>query len=483
MIKNFKPILLVFTLIPIVLLLGCNPSEREVKAKYVFYFIGDGMGIQHVNIAEAYLKSINGQIENKPLGFTQFPITGFSTTYAATRIITCSAAAGTALATGTKTSISTIGLNTDHSDSLYSIAFLANKAGYQVGITTSVSIDHATPAAFYAHQPLRDLYHNIGHDLIKSGFRFFGGGGLIDPSGDKSKNPQGDVFVRGKEMGVYFTQNLNIHDTIRSKYKTIVYTDPNPAGGKSFQYYIDKDSTSVTLAKLTSCAVDILFNPKGFFLMVEGGKIDWACHHNDAATTIGEVVSFSQAIDVAIEFYKKYPKETLIVVTADHETGGMSLGNRMLGYESNIAILANQKESFDEFNRKVIRFKEQHNQKPSFESYWNFIASELGIDNNGFSLSETQMYNLKKAYNASLGIQERTQIDIVLDEYGSYDPLTVAAIQVLNQKAGIGWTSFSHTGSPVPVYALGIGQELFSGQMDNTDIPRKIAKIMKISME
>jgi alkaline phosphatase len=482
MLKKYK-----FYSVSLVLLIGfflyaCDQEKpTSNKAKYVFYFIGDGMGIQHVNATQVYLAAINDKKENQHLNFTSFPVTGFSTTYAANRYITGSAAAGTALATGTKTSINTLGLSADHSDTLYSIAHYANKAGFQVGVTTSVSVDHATPAAFYAHQPQRNMYHEVAHDLINSGFRFYAGGGFIDPLGLKSKNPLGDVFEKGLEKGYCFIQDLTIPDTLLNQYKSIVYTTPNPDGGASLKYRIDRDAADVTLANITSLAIDVLMNPKGFFLMVEGGKIDWACHHNDAAATIGEMICFSDAIEVALEFYKKYPNETLIVVTSDHETGGMSLGNRLMQYEINISLLSNQKASLEKFNKKAISFKDNHNQKPSFNAYLQFITDELGLDVK--SINGVQISNLQKAYSASL-----SQIDPLLnginsEEYGSFDPLSVAAIQLLNQMAGIGWTSFSHTGSQVPVYTIGIGQELFTGQMDNTDIPIRIAKAMGISME
>jgi len=132
---------------------GCTPEKKSNEnAKYVFYFIGDGMGIQQINTTQAFMAATQSKPGNVHLSFTHFPITGYSTTYAYNRYITGSAAAGTALATGSKTSINTIGLSHDHSDTLHSIAYHANNSGFKVGIVTSVSIDHATPSAFYAHQ-------------------------------------------------------------------------------------------------------------------------------------------------------------------------------------------------------------------------------------------------------------------------------------------------------------------------------------------
>lgn len=453
---------------------SCSNSQNEPKAKYVFYFIGDGMGYQQITLTQAFLSAINGEIGNTDLSFTKFPVTGISSTFAHNRYITGSAAAGTALATGSKTSINTIGLNHNHSDTLKSIAYIANSAGFQIGLVTSASIDHATPATFYAHQTNRDYYHRIAHDLINTGFRFFGSGGFRDPLGEKSSEKLGNVFELGKEKGYYFTQSLQLEESIRNSHSSIVYSSPNPCGGYNLKYHIDNNQTDVTLADITSLAIDVLHNPKGFFLMVEGGKIDFACHDNDAATTIGEMIAFSDAIAVALDFYVKYPNETLIVITSDHETGGMSLGNKANKYESNITLLVNQKNSLLEFDVIVKDFMTKHINPPSFNKVLEFLAFELGIGTDENQLSPESLDRLKTAYDQSVESENRKT-------NGGFNPISVAGIQVLNQMAGIGWTTTSHTGSHVPVYAIGSGQQLFSGQMDNTDIPKRIAKVMGLS--
>lgn len=462
---------------------GCNTQETPQKAKYVFYFIGDGMGYQHVTATQAYLAALKDEIGNEHLSFTKFPITGNSTTYAYNRYITGSAAAGTALSTGSKTTINTIGLNHNHTDTLYSIAYAAQKAGFQVGISTSVSIDHATPAAFYAHQKDRNLYHRISHDLLASGYRFFASGGFRDPEGKQPDTTLGNVFDIGEELGYYFTQELYVPDSIKTSYSSIVYSSPNPSEGANLKYHIDNSNTDVTLAHLTSMGIDILNNPNGFFFMVEGGKIDWASHDNDAASVISDVKALSDAIDVAFEFYMKYPNETLIVVTADHETGGLSIGNKQHGYESNISLLSNQKHSLYEFNSLVEQFKDSLINKPSFTEVLNFLVDELGVGFERVNLSDEHIDKLELAYNASIAPSSPAQKKKNRKFYGSNDPIAVASIQILNELAGIGWTTYSHTGSIVPVYAIGANQNMFSGQMDNTDIPKRIAKAMGINFE
>lgn len=471
-----------FLVSSLLLTLSCSQNGKQPAPKYVFLFIGDGMGIQQVNTSQAYKATLDSTQGNAHLSFTSFPATGFMTTYAENRYITCSAAAGTAIASGSKTSIGTIGLNANHSDSLFSIAHRAHKSGYQVGIVTSVSIDHATPAAFYAHQPDRDMYHEIAHDLLKSNFRFFGSGGFRDPYGKKSKMPLGSIFEKGNTAGFLFTSNLTLSPQELSKYSSIVFSAPDSlASSSNLKFKLDAKPSDITLAQITKMGIDVLFNPKGFFMMVEGGKIDWACHDNDAASTIHDILSFSDAIQVAIDFYKKHPKETLIVVTADHETGGMSLGVRENYYESNISLLSNQRLSHEQFNRLIKDLQQKKDSKTSFNEILSLVKSNFGLGNKGLELTENDLKLLKMAY-------ERTFITKVKpirvgEDYNNSQTITGVAIEILNRKAGIGWSTFSHTGSQVPVYALGEGQELFIGQFDNTFLAPTIAKLMGITME
>lgn len=164
--------------------------------KYVFLFIGDGTGTVQRMTTDAYLKSQG----HEGLLMNTFPAYGVTTTSSSNSFITDSAAAGTALACGAKTNSGVIGMDPDQ-NVLTNISEKAKEAGMKVGIVSSVSIDHATPASFYAHQPSRNLYHEISVDLAKSGFDYFGGGGIKDPEGKKSKNPLGNALEMAKENG------------------------------------------------------------------------------------------------------------------------------------------------------------------------------------------------------------------------------------------------------------------------------------------
>ena len=461
-----------------IIVTSCQQNKlvnNDIKAKYIFLFIGDGMGLQQVNATQVYIDSVLKN--NQKLSFINFPVQTFATTYAANRYITCSAAAGTALSTGSKTSIGTLGLNYNHTDSLFSIAKKFKARGFKVGLLTSVSIDHATPAAFYAHQGSRGSSYKIAKDLLKSGYDFYASGGFVDPYGEKMKDSVESIYSLGKKASFAFTTSLIAIDSLKGKYKSVVYSAPTPAAESTLKYYIDSDSTDVTLANLTQKAIQTLYNPKGFFMMVEGGKIDWACHDNDAASALGEVIAFSDAVSQAVDFYKAHPNETLIIVTADHETGGFSLGNKENKYGIKLSLLKNQKISKEHLQELI---KDQFNQipKPSLKKLLKCIKDETGLGDASLQLdlTEKELNSLSHAYSSSINSEkEKSSVSKYLSE--SKETFTSTCIDILDKKAAIGWTSTSHTGSPVPVFVMGNGEKLFSGGLDNTDIPKLISKI------
>ena len=250
-----------------------------------------------------------------------------ATTFSATNSVTDSSAAGTALATGAKTYNGAIGMD-DNKSVLQSVAERAKKSGKKVGVTTSVSVDHATPAAFYAHQPDRGMYYEIALDLPKAGFDFYAGGGFLKPTTTADKKEAPSIFPIFEEAGYTVARGLDEYKSKSVQADKMILIQKEGAEPSCLPYAIDRQEGDLTLAEITESAISFLTkgSNKGFFLMVEGGKIDWACHGNDPATAFEEVVDMDNAIKVAYEFYKKHPKETLIVVTADHETGGLGLG-------------------------------------------------------------------------------------------------------------------------------------------------------------
>ena len=309
----------------------------EGRAKYVFYFIGDGMGVNQVNAAETYLGALDGRIGITPLCFPSFPFSAFVNTQSATNGVTDSAAAGTALATGNKTKNGALGVLKDLTTPVNSIAQWAHDAGAAVGITTSVTVDHATPAAFYAHVGKRGDTYMIGQQLVATDFDFFAGSDFTTP-----QNPDGgaDLYQQARDKGYCITRSYKEYQKRSKKADKMILLQSEEAskvdrGG--IPYALDRQVGDLTLPDITRAAINFLTKNQGgkdgFFLMVEGGKIDWLCHANDVAF-IPELIEMDDAVKVAYEFYQQHPDETLIVVTADHETGGLVLGRG--GYQLNL---------------------------------------------------------------------------------------------------------------------------------------------------
>ena len=441
------------------------------QAKYVFYFIGDGMGVNQVNGTEMYLAEQEGRIGVKPLLFTTFPAGTMATTFSATNSVTDSSAAGTALATGEKTYNGAVSMD-DDKNVLSTVAERAKKAGRKVGIATSVSVDHATPAAFYAHQPNRSRYYEIALDLPKTGFDFYAGSGFLKPTTTADKKEGPNVFPIIEEAGYTIARGLDEYKEKAADAKKMILIQKEGAEPSCLPYAIDHEEGDLTLPEITESAVSFLSkgNKKGFFLMVEGGKIDWACHSNDPVTVFEEVIDLDNAVRVAYEFYKKHPKETLIVVTADHETGGMGLG---IGkYELHLKSLLNQKQSQDLLSKAITDLRKDKAGKASWNEIKDLLTEKMGFWKE-LPLTWEQEKMLRDEYEQSF-----VKNKVVFEEslYSRTEPLAAAARKVMSQIAMVGWTSSRHTAGYVPVFAIGAGADLFTGKMDNTEIPKRIAK-------
>lgn len=425
-------------------------AGAQQKAKYVFYFIGDGMGFGIVNATEHYKAFNNGnKYGSEPLLFTSFPVMGLATTNSATRYITDSAAAGTALATGEKTSPGTIGMDADHKNPLRAISYDAKDRGKAVGILTSVSIDHATPASFFASQPSRDMAFEIAMDGVGKNIDLFGGSGYVNP--EKEGVNINDAYIKDGYAFINGKAELNK----LSADKKAIITERKGASAESYAYAIDRKDEDMSLSELVESSISYLEKrggKNGFFMMAEGGKIDWAQHSNDARTAILEVLDFDAAIAVAYEFYKKHPKETLIIVTADHETGGFSIGRGEKAYSLSMELVDCQKNSVDKISEKVKN-------AGSWEDCMSILKSDFGL----FEKVE---------------VSDKEKEDLILAYYRNPASVASVALNIYLKKCGFGYTSGTHTGIPVPVYAIGAGSDIFRGRNDNTDIPNKIRTLL-----
>lgn len=327
---SFKSILIILSLV----LPACK-STKELpvaqtaplleKPKNIVLLIGDGMG----------LSQISGLIysQKDASSFEAFPVIGFHKSYSYDDLITDSAAGATAFSCGVKTFNNAVGLNKDTLPEL-TILEEAEQYGLSTGLIATSSIVHATPAAFIAHQPMRTMYEAIAADFLKTEIDFFLGGG--EEYFNNRKTDKRDLIQELK------AKNYNVlHD-----YSDFVPKKFNPEKNLAF-FTESKHPTSAIagrnyLANAASLALDFLENhgEKGFFLMIEASQIDWGGHSNDETMVIREMQDFDRTIKRVLEYALK-KGDTLVILTADHETGGFALqpgskfGNVKGGFTTN----------------------------------------------------------------------------------------------------------------------------------------------------
>jgi alkaline phosphatase len=335
--------------------------------------------------------------------------------------------------------------------------------------------------------------NNIATQLANSGYDFFGGGGLASPTGPNRAGDTGnDVWALLAANGYSVLNDraaiMALKDAPAQK---VVCINPWLQDSAAMPYDIDRPASNVSLAEMTEVAIECLkCDPQGFFLMVEGGKIDWACHANDAMAAIGDMLDFDDAVGVALAFYLQHPNETLIVVTGDHETGGMSIGHATTGYTGYYERLTNQTCSFTYFGQNQWpAHKAAHaagydyTQPDNLASTPDMIGlmdTAFGLDWN--TLNDYQKEKLEDAYDKSMsGMNDNSAAENSL-LYGYYEPIIVTITHILNERASVGWTSYSHTGVPVPVYAVGSGALRFAGFYDNTDVAKRLVAAMRMNV-
>ena len=417
--------------------------------KYIFYFIGDGMGPSHVRGTELFFSELFGQELRLP--FTTFPHTAFVTTHSASNGVTDSAASGTALAIGSKANNGYIGVDANGED-VYSVAHKAKERGLAVGIATTVPINHATPAAFYAHNKSRNNYNEIAQWMLTADYDFYAGGDV-----KCSKEQRNTLYGKAKEQGYTIARGYSDYKAKADDAEKMILYPKSIA--EELPYAIDNEYNNVdlNLYNITRAGIEFLYNKNkdGFFFMVEGGKIDYASHSDDAATAFYEVFGFSSAIEAALEFYNQHKDETLIIVTADHETGGL-----VLGYNGNYALY------FKELTKqKVSVNKLQAMLNALGTTTWGKV-NEVVKENSGVSIRGNH--------------NENDSVEMTSDIAGR---IAAEAIYDIDRKAAISWASGNHSGTYVPLYAIGCGAEEFHGVMDNTDIPKTIEKVAQLNKE
>lgn len=294
-----------FTLILFSLLSYISKAQNNEKLNIIFV-VGDGMGLTQVSAYHNY--------NNLTSSFTRFPYIGISEVSSADKKITDSAAGATAFSCGQKTYNGAIGVGVDGSNILKSIFEYATELDYATGAVATSSITHATPASFYAHQVHRSMEEAIALDLLNSDIDFFAGGGI-------------EFFFHRKDT-LNNLSNLN-HEVFRLDTTSIDNQDLKPH--QRYGFLLASDGMPAApergnfLPKVTQLALDYFEQKdKPFFLLVEGSQVDWSGHANDSSYLINEMIDFDQTLTIILNYAETHPN-TLVVVTADHETGGLAL--------------------------------------------------------------------------------------------------------------------------------------------------------------
>ena len=448
--------------------------SAQGKAKYVFYFIGDGMGVNQVNAAETYLGALQGRIGIQPLCFPSFPYSAFVNTQSATNGVTDSAAGGTALACGQKTKNGTLGMLKDLTTSVSSIADWARNSGAAVGITTSVAIDHATPAAFYAHVKERHEQYTIGKQLVESANDFYAGSDFTIPTDPEYPNGP-TLYEEANAKGFTIFRGYADYQKRAANAKKMILLqseEASKADRYSIPYALDRKDGDLTLTDITRAGIDFLMKKQGekngFFMMIEGGKIDWACHANDLAF-IPELIDMDNAVKVAYDFYKQHPDETLIIVTADHETGGIVLSRGL--YEINLAAVGNQRITIEKLGKELHKMHDVKGDKLVWDDVKTFLADNFGFWDK-ISLTDEQTQRLESSFKKIMDGTSKDQRTL----YQNDDELAVTVRNIMSECAQVGWHVTSHSNGYVPCFAIGVGAEQIHGRIDNTEIPKIVAK-------
>lgn len=457
-----------------------NTAENKPEAKYIFYFIGDGMGKGHTELSEEFLKYALDD-NNALLSLNTLNVNTTVATNSANAEVTDSAAAATALATGVKTNNAMVGLSPE-GEVLTTLLEAVQAKGYSTGIITTARITHATPACFYAHNSHRENEDEIATELLDSNIDFIAGGGLCyflpAEIPENFQNLPHDI----REIDVYSqrTDDVNLINKFADKgYEMFIgpdgateFFDFDPKAGdkvfatftyNNFPYEIDRvggNTQFPSLSDLTRQATRLLStDEEGFFLMVEGGRIDHASHNNDALGVIYDTLAFDNAVAVALDFYAAHPDETIIIVTADHETGGLELQSD-----------ANYKEAFNSVEGVYASYEDElaplYYSTDNKEDYLNKLNA-LGL-----KLTENELLELATIYDESALIY--------YSENELKTATSLALNRILNTRLGVSWTTYDHTADVVTLGVTGVFEQHFSSAKENIDNANILADILQV---
>ncbi|MGS2778268.1 alkaline phosphatase [Robertmurraya sp. GLU-23] len=415
-------------------------GQNNAKVKNVIFLIGDGMGTSYTS-AYRYLKDDPTTKMTEQTAFDQY-LVGQQMTYPEdpSQNVTDSASAATAMSAGIKTYNNAIAVNNDGTE-VKTVLEAAKEKGKATGIVATSEITHATPASYGSHDISRKNMNAIANDYYdelingKHKLDVMLGGGT-------------DLFVRQDRNLVEEFQKdgysyvTNRSDLLNNNDEQVLGLFAPTGMAKA----IDRENDTPSLEEMTKSAIDRLQKDKdGFFLMVEGSQVDWAGHDNDIVGAMSEMEDFEKAFKVAIEFAKK-DKNTLVIATADHSTGGFSIGSNG---------------NYNWFGEPINAAKRSP----------DFMANQIL---NGGNVEET----LKQFISLELTNKEiKTVKDAAVTK--NFTNIDNAIERIFNERSKTGWTTGGHTGEDVPVYAFGPSSDKFVGTIDNTDHAKIIFDLLK----
>ena len=420
---------------------GCTGAQsvstesNPPHPRNVIFFISDGTGPASFTLARDFLRESNIR-QNLYLDEI---LVGTMETRSASHLITGSASAATAMASGVKTNNLVVGQD-PAGNPLKSILEKANTRGLRTGIVVTREVTDATPAAFTAHVEHRyDDELEIAVQQLNSGIDLLVGGGLemFEPKASGGKRTDGrDLLIEARAKGFNVATNRGEWERVQTLPVLALLARDKLA------YEIDRNPTDApSLAELVAKALDLLDQPgKGFFLMVEGSRIDLAGHDNDAPAHVNDLIAFDEAVKVGLDFAKENG-ETLIISTSDHETGGLSIGRN---YTWNPGLLRQMRASHD---TTVTMLQNGRHPNNVFRDYY--------------------------------GIYDLTPGEVAqLDSLNSRNDFDRAVGKIVGDRLLIDWNSLGHTAVDVNVYAYGPGSDLFRGHFDNTHIGLTLPLVM-----
>lgn len=432
-----------------VLFLMCSvallPSQ---EVKNVILCIGDGMGVGPITITRVVKLGVGGKLNMEKL-----PVVGLVRTHSDDNAVTDSAAAGTAIATGFKTYNRMIGVTSDGTSPETLVEFFKKKK-MATGIITTNDVYDATPAAFYAHVAARSSRDIIVTQLADKDIDVVLGGGrtwfLPDGVEKGRRKDNRNIIDEMKSKGYTYVSNKTELLNARNAKKLVgIFYD------YAMNYVIDKEELNIvdvepTISEMTSVALDVLAkNKHGFFLMVEGAKIDYAAHAADIAGVVAETFAFDEAVGVCYEFAKNRD-DTLLIITADHDTMGISL-SEPFDYESLKMITASPEYMVTQFKKDESGVYTSDSIKEAVQQYTTVVDNLT--DSEIKSIQDTSReYPYKTGWIVGSIIAERLNVAIMSDS--------------VRQKSQTG----GHTGNIVPLFAYGPQSGLFDGYIDNTEI-------------